>query len=69
MVGPSRKRFLAHLLEPDRDDAPRPSEAALDAATVGACLAAVDAGAHVLRVHDAGLLRAALIVYSAIRGS
>jgi len=61
LVGPSRKRFLAELVG-SRETA------ALDAGTVGACLAAAASGAHVLRVHDAGLLRAALIVYFAIRG-
>jgi dihydropteroate synthase len=61
MVGPSRKRFLGELTgRPvgDRDDA-----------TVGACLAAVAAGAHVLRVHDVKKLRDALLVFEAVRGS
>jgi dihydropteroate synthase len=68
LVGPSRKRFLAALIAGHGPVTPLPAEA-LDAATVGACLAAVSSGAHVVRVHDVGLLRAALIVYSAIRGS
>jgi dihydropteroate synthase len=68
LVGPSRKRFLAALVSGHGPVAPLPTPA-LDAATVGACLAAVSSGAHVVRVHDVGLLRAALIVYSAIRGS
>jgi dihydropteroate synthase len=61
LVGPSRKRFLRRLV--GRDE-----EAALDAATVGACLAAVRAGAHVLRVHNVSLLHPALIAYSSIAG-
>jgi dihydropteroate synthase len=72
LVGPSRKRFLAALVTghlPGGQPPPRLPAATLDAATVGACLAAVSSGAHVVRVHDVGLLRAALIVYSAIRGS
>jgi dihydropteroate synthase len=55
MVGPSRKRFIGELSgRPvgDRDDA-----------TVGACLAAVAAGANVLRVHDVKRLRDALVVF------
>jgi len=68
LVGPSRKRFLAALVT-GHGPATRLPTATLDAATVGACLAAVSSGAHVVRVHDVGLLRAALIVYSAIRGS
>jgi dihydropteroate synthase len=61
LVGPSRKRFLRRLTGRD-------AEADLDAATVGACLAAVRAGAHVLRVHNVSLLRPALIAYSSIAG-
>jgi dihydropteroate synthase len=58
MVGPSRKRFLGELTgRPvnDRDDA-----------TVGACLAAVQAGADLLRVHDVKRVRDALVVYLAV---
>ncbi|HUQ08596.1 MAG TPA: dihydropteroate synthase [Kofleriaceae bacterium] len=61
MVGPSRKRFVAKLL-----GATRPETDMLDAGTVGACLAAVNAGAHVLRTHHVSLLRAALVVYTEI---
>jgi len=59
LVGPSRKRFVARITG-------RGERAALDAGTVGACLAAVAAGAHVLRTHDVSLLRAALAVYTEI---
>jgi dihydropteroate synthase len=68
LMGPSRKRFLQRLLAPGpgldarserRDDLIE----ALDAATVGACLAAVRGGAQVLRVHNVALLRPALAVY------
>jgi hypothetical protein len=41
-----------------------PDEAALDAASVAACLAASRAGAHVLRIHNVALLRPALTVYT-----
>jgi len=62
VLGPSRKRFLAKMIgSTDPKD--------LDAATVGACLAGVAAGANMLRVHDPGLLRAALVVYFENRGS
>jgi dihydropteroate synthase len=60
LVGPSRKRFLGRLTRAS-------DPAVLDAATVGACLGAVAAGAHVLRVHNVSLLRPALITYSSIR--
>lgn len=67
VLGPSRKRFLARMIGAATvQDA---DTARLDAATVGACLAGVAAGAHVLRVHDPGLLRDALVVYSEIRAS
>lgn len=56
VVGPSRKRFLRRLVGPDAT--------ALDVASVAACLGAVRAGAHVLRVHNVALLRAALAVYT-----
>lgn len=70
LVGPSRKRFLARLLglaapPPDRPADRAAHRAALDAATVGACLAAVAAGAHALRVHDVARLRAALTIFVA----
>ncbi|HEU0036880.1 MAG TPA: dihydropteroate synthase [Kofleriaceae bacterium] len=58
VVGPSRKRFLKRLVGGD------PDLAALDGATVAACLGAVRAGAHVVRVHNVALLRAALAVYT-----
>ena len=60
MVGPSRKRFLGELTGLPVDKR--------DAATVGACLAAVDAGAHLLRVHSVEILAPALKVYEACRG-
>lgn len=60
LVGPSRKRFLARLL------GGAPSAAALDDATVGACLAAVAAGAHAVRVHDVARLVPALRAFVAV---
>lgn len=65
LVGPSRKRFVARLLGV-AGATNRPDPALLDAGSVGACLAAVSAGAHVLRTHDVSLLRAALVVYTEI---
>lgn len=58
VVGPSRKRFLHRLLGPGA------SPLAVDAASVAACLAAVRAGAHVVRAHNVALLKAALTVYT-----
>ena len=58
VVGPSRKRFLVKLLGGHADPL------SLDVASVAACLGAVGAGAHVLRVHNVALLRAALAVYT-----
>jgi dihydropteroate synthase len=76
LMGPSRKRFLRRLLEEAgvvgasaRANASGAGGEgalgldALDAATVGACLAAVRGGAHVLRIHAVALLRPALAVY------
>jgi dihydropteroate synthase len=60
LVGPSRKRFLGELTGRPVDDR--------DAATVGACLAAVAAGAHLVRVHDVGALAPALAAFTAVRG-
>jgi dihydropteroate synthase len=57
VIGPSRKRFLRRLIGTE-------DLAALDVATVAACLGAVRAGAHVVRVHNVALLRAALAVYT-----
>jgi dihydropteroate synthase len=58
LVGPSRKRFLGELTGrpiEDRDDA-----------TVGAALAAVAAGADLVRVHDVKATRDALVVFERI---
>ena len=60
LVGPSRKRFLGELTGCPVEQR--------DAATVGACLAAVAGGSHILRVHDVKLLRTALSVYEAVMG-
>ncbi len=64
LVGPSRKRFVARVVGAAGLAV---TPAALDAGTVGACLAAVAAGAHVVRVHDVSLLRPALAVYTEIQ--
>jgi len=61
LVGPSRKRFLGELTGRPIEDR--------DAATVGACLAAVAAGADAVRVHDVKSVRDALTVFEAVRGS
>lgn len=61
LVGPSRKRFLARLL------GGAPDQAALDDATVGACLAAIARGAHAVRVHDVARLCHALRAFAAVR--
>ncbi len=66
LVGPSRKRFISRLIGTRRSGAAATDPAAVDAGTVGACLAAVRHGAHVVRTHDVSLLRPALAVYTAI---
>jgi len=58
MVGPSRKRFLGELTGRPVDER--------DAATVGAALAAVRAGAQLIRVHEVRAVRDALRVYRAV---
>ncbi|HLU64638.1 MAG TPA: dihydropteroate synthase, partial [Kofleriaceae bacterium] len=60
MVGPSRKRFLGELT--GRPVGER------DAATIGAALAAVSRGAHLVRVHDVAGTCAALRTFIAVRG-
>lgn len=58
MVGPSRKRFLGEITGRPVDDR--------DAATIGAAIAAVAHGAHVVRVHDVAGVVAALRVWRAV---
>ena len=61
LVGPSRKRFLRAMLGVSGgavDDT-----AALDAATVQACLTAIEGGAQVVRVHDVAGMKSALQVF------
>lgn len=60
MVGPSRKRFLGELT--GRPVGER------DAATIGAALASIVAGAHMVRVHDVAGVGEALRVFRAVRG-
>lgn len=59
LVGPSRKRFLGELTGRPIDDR--------DDATVGACLAALAAGAHAFRVHDPKRVHDAARVFQAVR--
>jgi dihydropteroate synthase len=63
MVGPSRKRFLRRWLGHD-DDKPGLDEAALDRATVAACVEGVSAGAKMVRVHNVALLHTTLTAYN-----
>jgi dihydropteroate synthase len=64
VVGPSRKRFLRRLLGVDGASVQDMNTDALDAASVLASIAAVRAGAHVVRVHNVALLRTALTAYN-----
>ena len=58
MVGPSRKRFLGALTGRQVEDR--------DPETVGAALAAVACGAHLVRVHEVSLIAPALTVFRTI---
>jgi len=60
MVGPSRKRFLRRWL----GDTAGLDEAALDRATVAACVEGVSAGAKMVRVHNVALLHTTLTAYN-----
>ena len=51
LAGVSRKGFLAHALAPLYEEAPPPPEARLHA-TTAANVAAILAGAHIVRTHD-----------------
>jgi dihydropteroate synthase len=66
VVGASRKRFLRRLLAGPAPAVPDPdlTQDQLDAASALASLTAARAGAHVLRVHNVTLLRAALTAYN-----
>ncbi len=64
MVGASRKRFVSAL---SGHGAPV-GLAELDSATVGVSLAAVAAGAHIVRVHNVACMAPALRAYSAVAG-
>jgi dihydropteroate synthase len=64
MLGPSRKRFIRTLVQPSG----RTDSLAVDSGTVGACLAAVACGAHLVRAHNIELLKPTLMVYEAITG-
>ncbi len=66
LVGVSRKSFLRRVLERELKGMVREAEAALSAATVAACTAAVLAGAHIVRVHDVAPVVAAVAVADAV---
>ena len=72
VVGPSRKSFIAKAASFSAGDT-RPSEDAPPSerlgGTIAACLAAADAGADMLRVHDVFAVGQALLVHQAIRGA
>ncbi len=59
LYGPSRKRFLGEVTGREVHDR--------DRATAAACALAVLLGAHVLRVHDVGAARDAVLVARAVR--
>jgi dihydropteroate synthase len=61
LVGPSRKSFIAKLT----NSGAAPTERL--GGTIAACLAAADAGAHMLRVHDVAEVRQALALHRALR--
>jgi dihydropteroate synthase len=59
-VGPSRKSFISKIAPSEPGDRL--------GGTIAACLAAVDRGALMLRVHDVAAVRQALLVHRAIGG-
>jgi dihydropteroate synthase len=59
LVGPSRKRFIGALLGTEPADRLE--------GTLAACVMAVQAGVHLLRVHDVAAVRRAVRVAEAIR--
>jgi dihydropteroate synthase len=61
LVGPSRKSFIAKLTS----SGAAPTERL--GGTIAACLAAADAGALMLRVHDVAEVRQALALHRALR--
>jgi dihydropteroate synthase len=63
LVGPSRKRFVAELMDAAN---PLPPEARLEG-TLAACVAALLHGARLFRVHDVRETKRALTVAEAIR--
>jgi dihydropteroate synthase len=62
VVGVSRKSFIARL---SRDEPPQRRLPG----SIAAALAAVERGAHILRVHDVAATRQALTVWQAIVGA
>ena len=60
LVGPSRKAFIGRLLDV-------PASERLEG-TIAACCLAASRGAHLVRVHDVGAVRRALMVCDAILG-
>lgn len=67
MIGPSRKRFVRTLASGE-NGAGRPDRERVDLASVGVCLAAVQRGAHFLRIHNIEMLYPVLMSYEAIMG-
>jgi dihydropteroate synthase len=60
VVGPSRKRFIGHVLgDPNADRT---------AGTIGVCLAMARKGVQMLRVHDVAAARQALLLFDAAGG-
>ena len=60
LVGPSRKSFIAKVLEDKTADR--------TAGTVGACLSLAGQGVQIVRVHDVAAVRQALLLYEATGG-
>ncbi len=60
LVGPSRKRFIAEVLGDHETDR--------TAGTIGVALSVAGQGVQILRVHDVGPVREALLLYEATSG-
>ncbi len=58
LIGPSRKRFIGHVLDLPADQRAE--------GTVAACVLAYAGGARIFRVHDVGAVRRALLVAQAV---
>lgn len=69
LVGSSRKAFIRHLLKPEGEKDMPPDHPMVAIGTQATVAAAIDRGAHIVRVHDVAETKATATIVDALKGA